>query len=83
VLIQVGKYEAALKELNKALELTPSNPYVHKHLALLYIELGETDKVCSELYEAVKKGYIFFNEGKESDVNEVNELIDEYCKIRS
>jgi len=83
VLIQVGKYDAALLELNKALELTPSNPYVHKHLALLYIAQGKYDKACEELYEAVKKGYIFFNEGKESDVNEVDDLIDKYCKMKS
>jgi serine/threonine-protein kinase len=64
VLADVGSYHAMLDEhqpaltrLRRALEISPDNPDVRFKVALIYIQIGESDRALGWLEQAVAVGY--------------------------
>jgi len=51
---RLGRFEAALEELNAALLLDPDYAEVHNNLAVTYHKMGMTDKAEKELREAIR-----------------------------
>lgn len=51
---KLGKYDLALEQLNKALEIKPDWPEVHNNIAAVYQQAGEIDKAISHLTEALR-----------------------------
>ena len=52
-----GKDGVAVRSIEKALQLTPSDPDTHFFAALTYLVLGDKDRSLSELALAVEHGY--------------------------
>lgn len=81
VYLKLSDFEKARIDVNKSIQLDNRNPYAYKHSAMIYIELKEFEKACIELSTADELGYATF--GNESDSNEVESLINKYCKTLS
>jgi tetratricopeptide (TPR) repeat protein len=77
VYIKLSELDKARADIIKSIQLDASNPYVYKHSAMVYIKLKAFEKACLELNKAKDLGYIGF--GNESDSNDVENLIKEYC----
>ena len=67
---KIGKLDAALKDINYALELDASNSYAYKYLGLIYSEIGDKAKAIEYLQIAKDLGY------SEKYDNEVDELLE-------
>ena len=78
VYIKLSELDKARKDVNKSIQLNDKNPYAFKHSAMIYIELKEFEKAFLELSKTHELGYATF--GNESDSNDVEELINKYCK---
>ncbi|HSY61411.1 MAG TPA: tetratricopeptide repeat protein [Cytophaga sp.] len=76
--LKLGDFEKARQDINTSKLLNDKNPYVYKHSALIYIELKQYDLACTELQKAKELDYASF--GNEGDKNEVDQLIEKYCK---
>ena len=50
----VGRYEEAVKQLKKALELSPNDLFAHLTLAITYIELGRPQEAKAEAAEVLR-----------------------------
>lgn len=53
----LNRYEDALNQINKAIELNKQNSYAFKNRALILIKLNEKEKACTDLNQAIKLGY--------------------------
>lgn len=53
-LYEQEKYEEALEELNKAIELNPKNFKAHNRIGLVYYQRGEYDQAIEEFNKAIK-----------------------------
>ncbi len=71
---KLGDNKGALKDFEKSIELAPSNSYVFKNRALVYIAMNKNKEACLDLYRAISLGF--------SDMygNEVEKLINAYCR---
>ena len=50
----VGRYEEAVKQLKKALELSPNDLFAHLSLAIAYIKLGRDEEAKAESAEVLR-----------------------------
>ena len=50
----VGRYEEAVKQLKKALELSPNDLFAHLSLAITYIKLGRDEEAKAEAAEVLR-----------------------------
>jgi adenylate cyclase len=50
----VGRYEEAIKQLKKALELSPNDLFAHMSLAVTYIKLGRDEEAKAEAVEVLR-----------------------------
>ena len=71
---KLGRFEEAIKDLQKSLEENTVNSYAYKCLALIYIENNQLDKACNALAKAKEYKY-----DKTYNTNEVEELQNKYC----
>jgi tetratricopeptide (TPR) repeat protein len=55
--LKLGDTKGAMKDINKSIELYPSNSYAYRNRALIYIEQEKFDKACEDLQTAIDKGY--------------------------
>lgn len=71
---KLKRYEQALTDINKSIELYSENSYAYRNKALVYIDLKLNDKACVEIEKSIELG--FTNQYG----NEVLELKNKYCK---
>ena len=71
---KAGNISEGLKNINKAIDLEPSNPYAYKNRAEVLISEDNVVEGCINLKKAKELG--FANQYGE----EVNNLIDQYCE---
>jgi len=71
---KLGDNKGALKDFELSIELAPSNSYVFKNRALVYIAMNKNKEACLDLYRAISLGF--------ADMygNEVEKLINAYCR---
>jgi adenylate cyclase len=50
----VGRYEEAVKQLKKALELSPNDLFTHLTLAVIYVKLGRNEEAKAEATEVLR-----------------------------
>jgi adenylate cyclase len=50
----VGRYEESVKQLKKALELSPNDLFTHLSLAITYIKLGLDEEAKAEAVEVLR-----------------------------
>lgn len=67
-------YKNALKNLDKSVLNYPSNSYVYKNRALVYIALKQPDKACDDLNHAIALGFA------DQYGTEVDDLLKKYCQ---
>lgn len=73
---QVGKYQEALVEAKKAVELVKGDPTITKHLGMIYHRLQHYDKAKMYLTEALK------NAQAQSERDDLLKLIQDVEKVR-
>jgi len=78
VYIKLHQLDKAEQDLKKALKLNTKNPYIYKHLGLLYMNKNDKVLACYYFQAALDKGYREY--GNESDKNEIDELQNQICK---
>jgi len=66
-------YKSAITDFEKALSLDPSDPYIYRNRALLFVEINNTPMICFDLKKSLELGYT------EKYDEEVQKLYDEYC----
>jgi tetratricopeptide (TPR) repeat protein len=50
----VGRFEEAVKQLKKALELSPHDLFTHLSLTITYIEMGRNEEAKAEAVEVLR-----------------------------
>jgi tetratricopeptide (TPR) repeat protein len=50
----VGRYEESVKQLKKALELSPNDLFTHLGLAITYVKLGRDEEAKAEAVEVLR-----------------------------
>ncbi|WP_018341665.1 tetratricopeptide repeat protein [Cytophaga aurantiaca] len=80
VYIKLNQLDKAREDVEQSKLLNNRNPYVFKHSALIYIQLKKYDMACMELQKAKDLGYADFLGGHEADRNEVDHLMNTYCR---
>lgn len=73
---QVGKYQEALVEAKKAIELVKGDPTITKHLGMIYQRLEHYDKAKMYLTEALK------NAQAQSERDDLLKLLQDVEKVR-
>lgn len=71
---KLKRYEQALIDINKSIELYPENSYVYRNKALVYIDLKIIDKACNEIEKAIELGFT------KQYGTEMQELKEKHCK---
>jgi tetratricopeptide (TPR) repeat protein len=71
---KLKRYDQALIDINKSIELYPENSYVYRNKALVYIDLKSMDKACIEIEKSIELGFT------KQYGNEVFELKNKHCK---
>ncbi len=46
-----------MEDVNKSIKLFPENSYAYRNRALIYLNLKETQKACTDIETALKLGY--------------------------
>ncbi len=71
---KLGDNKGALKDLEKSIELYPSNSYVYKNRALVYISQNKNREACMDLYKSLALGF--------TDMygDEVEKMVLAYCR---
>lgn len=73
---QTGKYQEALAEAKKAIELVKGDPTITKHLGMIYQRLRHYDKAKMYLTEALKHAHV------QAEREDVLRLLDDMEKTR-
>ncbi|UPT67977.1 MAG: tetratricopeptide repeat protein [Sphingobacteriales bacterium JAD_PAG50586_3] len=73
-LYKKGNYKKALKEFQESIEYYPTNSYVYRNRALLYVEQKKYDEACKDLNFAIALGFA------DQYGPEVDELIAKHCQ---
>lgn len=73
-LFKIGDYKKAMVEFKKSIECYPSNSYVYRNRALLYIEQKKYDEACKDLNFAIALGFA------DQYGTEVDDLLNEHCR---
>lgn len=73
---KLGEYDQALEDINKSLDIDPSNSYAYKNRALIHIALKNATEACNDLRTAINMNYTtrFGNEVKELYVEHCNKM---------
>lgn len=71
---KLKRYEQALIDINKSIELYPENSYAYRNKALVYIDLKVIDKACVEIGKSIELGF------SKQYGNEMQELKEKHCK---
>jgi tetratricopeptide (TPR) repeat protein len=50
----VGRYEESVKQLRKAIELSPNDLFAHLSLAITYVKLGRDEEAKTETAEVLR-----------------------------
>jgi tetratricopeptide (TPR) repeat protein len=70
---KMNDLEAAMQDVNKAMEIDSSNSFIYRNRALIYIALKQTDKACADIETALQRGFTEYY-GKEA-----LEMKKQYC----
>ncbi len=72
--LKVGKLKEALADINRSIQLYPTNSYAFRNRALVYIAMEKADETCKDLKKANELGFSV-SYGKE-----VNQLLEKHCQ---
>lgn len=75
--IQLKKFDLAKVDLDKSASLDNENPFLYKHYFLYYKAIGQKEKACKCLEQALAKNMANYGSNKDSD--ELNQILTDFC----
>ncbi len=85
VLVDGGRYEEAIQEFNKAIEIDPNNPEIYFYRGNTYADKGDSDKAIDDFTKAIQldptNANAYYNRGiSYSDKRDLDRAIADYSK---
>ncbi|MBL4746830.1 MAG: hypothetical protein JKY08_10735 [Flavobacteriaceae bacterium] len=69
---KLGHLDLAMKNINKSIELYPTNSYAYRTRAFIYLVKGENHKACENIETALAKGYTMLHGNDALDFQKEN-----------
>lgn len=69
---KLKRYEEALIDINKSIELYPENSYAYRNKALVYIDLKLNDRACKEMEKSIELGFTSQYGSEIQDLKEIH-----------
>ena len=75
--MKLGDLKGAMGDVNKSIELYPSNSYAFRNRALIFIEMNKIQDACNDLQRSSELGFT------KMYGSEVDDLRTKYCMKKS